>query len=287
METNRLRQFCTIYETVSLRQSAEIMGMTHGALSKSIKVLEEELGRKLFMPAGRGIIPTKDAEKIYFQAKKIIKEIDKLTLKENDTDENVFKIGSFEVFTTYFLSLLNEDLAGIHLELHELLQGSLEIAVRDGIVDIGVTYEPIPTSGVDFLAIKKIRMSPYVRHNFFNNIKISEIPFAAPLQPIMGAPTGVKGLDGWPDHEFPRNIKYKVDMMESAIELCRQGHCAIFIPDFIALLHNEIVKEKFSLSKLPYPKKMKIVERTIYIVKRKNAEESAQMKKIARFLRSL
>jgi DNA-binding transcriptional LysR family regulator len=287
METNRLRQFCTVFETSNIRQSAEILGISHGALSKSIKILEEEIGVKLFIPEGRGITSTDKAQEIYLKSKKIVESIDNLTISQEAIKTNTLKIASFEVFTTYFLNYMNNDLPGLHLEMHELIQGKLELAVKNGTVDLGITYEPIPTQGVEFLAIKKIMTSPYIKNGSFKNINILGIPFAAPLQPIIGAPTGVKGLDGWPEHKFPREIKYKVDMMESAIELCRNGHCAIFIPDFIADIHNKIVKSSFSLKKLSYPKGMKKIERTIYLVKKKNVPESSQMKKMAKYLRSI
>jgi len=287
METNRLRQFCTVFETSSIRQSAEILGITHGALSKSIKILEDEIGIKLFIAEGRGIIATDKAQGIYLKSKKIIQDIDNLLFAGPSISTNILRIASFEVFTTYFLNYMNNDLSDLSLEMHELVQGKLELAVKDGIVDLGITYEPIPTQGVEFLAIKKIQTSPYIRTRSFKDKDILEIPFAAPLQPIIGAPTGVKGLDGWPEHKFPREIKYKVDMMESAIELCRNGHCAIFIPDFIADIHNKIVKPNYSLIKLPYPKGMKKIERTIYLVKKKNSPESSGMKKVAKYLRSI
>lgn len=287
METNRLRQFCTVFETSNLRQAAELIGMTHGALSKSIKVLELELGIQLFIAEGRGIIPTHEAAQVYKQAQNIINEVEKLTAYNQENSRHQFRIASFEVFTTYFLSLLSEDLSDMQLELHELVHGDLEQAVKDGSVEVGITYEPIPTSGVEFLPIKKIKMAPYTQDGAFKNIDTSEIPFAAPIRPVVGAPTGVKGLDGWPDHEAIRDVKFRVDMMESAIELARHGHCAIFIPEFIAGLHNQLVKKKYSLVKRAYPKGTKIVERMIYIVKRKNMVESAQMKKIGRYLRSI
>ena len=56
METNRLRQFCTVVETGSFRKAADILGISHSGLFKSIKTLEEEVGFVLFLPSGRGIV---------------------------------------------------------------------------------------------------------------------------------------------------------------------------------------------------------------------------------------
>ncbi|MBL7546005.1 MAG: LysR family transcriptional regulator [Bdellovibrionaceae bacterium] len=52
METDRIRHFCTVYETESLTRAAELLGITHGGLHKSLKTLEADLGVKLTIPHG-------------------------------------------------------------------------------------------------------------------------------------------------------------------------------------------------------------------------------------------
>ena len=55
---NRLRYFCTVADTGSLRAASEILHLSPAALSKAIKLLEEELEQELLVPAGRGILIT-------------------------------------------------------------------------------------------------------------------------------------------------------------------------------------------------------------------------------------
>ena len=55
METIRLRHFKAIVDTGGLMKASEVLGITGGGLSKSIKSLEEELGFKLFQQQGRGL----------------------------------------------------------------------------------------------------------------------------------------------------------------------------------------------------------------------------------------
>ena len=54
-----------------------------------------------------------------------------------------------------------------------------------------------------------------------------------PALPITGSPTLVRGLDGWPEDAYERHVKYEVTLMESALELCRQGRVAGYFPRFI------------------------------------------------------
>ena len=126
METNRLKQFCTVIDTGGLRSAAEIIGMSHGALSKSLKVLEQEMGFELFLPEGRGIIPTAKAMVLYKKAKLIIDQVEDLNTFEEIPIEASLKIATFEVFSTYFLNTLKPLLKCYKLDLYETRQGELE-----------------------------------------------------------------------------------------------------------------------------------------------------------------
>lgn len=44
MDTKRLRQFCAIAETGSLTKAAELLHITHSGFSKSMKLLQDDLG---------------------------------------------------------------------------------------------------------------------------------------------------------------------------------------------------------------------------------------------------
>ena len=67
----------------------------------------------------------------------------------------------------------------------------------------------------------------------FSSVDFSELPFVTPISPVSGAPTGVKGLDGWPENEIPRFCKFRVDMMESGLALVRAGEAVIYAPLFV------------------------------------------------------
>lgn len=65
METNRLKQFCTIVEMGSLVQAAKLLHITHSGLSKSMHILQDEIGRVLFHSAGRGIAITEAGQTVF------------------------------------------------------------------------------------------------------------------------------------------------------------------------------------------------------------------------------
>jgi DNA-binding transcriptional LysR family regulator len=116
---------------------------------------------------------------------------------------------------------------------------------------------------------------------------LEQIPFAVPVNPLEGAPSGVKGSDAWPETRFKRNAPYKVDLMATGLELTRQGLCAIFIPQFVAKLHNETMPPKFHLHALELPRSTPPVHRDVYLVRRDSTAENDAIKKVAKALREI
>jgi len=288
METNRLRQFRVIVETSNLRKAAELLGISHSGLSKSMKALEAELGCPLFKTSGRGIVVSDQGMRVYEASKTLLTEVDRIQSAAKTMEKTILRIGSFEVFTTHFIGpLLKNYLPHVEVEIHELVPGRLEEALSFNRVDVGITYEPVPRKGIEFLKITNIHMGGYGLKAQFKNLELSEIPFIVPVSPLEGTPSGVKGRDGWPDEKIKRNIKFKVDLMSTGLEIARQGLGAIFIPRFVATLHNQFVNSSHFLEPIPLPKGLTHVRREVFIVKRESSPETSEIRQLAKALRNL
>ncbi len=292
METKRLFQFKCIVDTGGLVKAGELLGISGGGLSKSIRVLEDELGFKLFYRNGRDLEVTDLGRKFYDRLPEVLSAIESLVDLDKEISQKkneVIRFVSFEVFTTYFLSdFINQNLKSELVEIRERTPGAMEELIASGEADIGITYEPIPHKGVSFLKVSTLKMRMYGVKNVYNSYNsLEELPFVIPITPLSGAPSGNKGLDGWPDHLFERNIKYKVEMMETAILLAQHGRAVVFLPEFIVNYVNQRNEKKLKLQSIPLPKKFKQITRDIYIILRKNEEENAITKKLARSLRKI
>jgi DNA-binding transcriptional LysR family regulator len=289
METNRLIQFKTVVDCGGLIKASEILGITGGGLSKSIKVLEDEIQFKLFNQKGRGLELTEGGQIFYQKVDRIIRDIESLkNLKINhESNSSPIKLVSFEVFSTYFLAqFLQDENTTSPVEIRESTPGEMEQLIAGGHSDIGITYEPIPYQGVEFLKIAKIKMGIYTdKHTKYSKLPFDEIPFITPLSPIGGTPSGVKGLDGWPEHQISRLSPIKVDMMQTALLMTAQGLGACFIPEFIANAFN--ASSKNQLVELNSPKKLKKITRDVYIIKRKERDEDQIIKKLAKAIRKI
>ena len=291
METDRLRYFIAIAQTESVRKAAELLNVSPSALSKTLRHLEDELEIKLTSPLGRGIVLTPEGRRLAQDAEKIIENLDQLkTTIRSDSEKkkkNPLRIATFEVFSTYFLSSLNDvGYKDRGLVLHEVVPGELERAVEQNQVDLGITYLPLPHPNVEHIKIMSIEMGVYRKKGTFEKLKQQEMPFVVPVLPLSGSPSRVRGLDGWPESAYDRKVLFEVTLMESALELCRQGRCVGYFPLFIIEQHNKKYKEEFNLVRHPSPFPGRKCYSDVYLVKRKDSVEDQNAKLVARLIRT-
>lgn len=289
MDTYRLRYFCVIVRTGSLRKAAELLKLSPAALSKALKLLEEEVGAKLTAPSGRGIVITDAGQELAQRAEILLKEIDALpqALQSSASAERPVRIGSFEVFTTHFLPRLLEQLGEQTVELHELIPGHLEQALASRAIDLGITYLPVPHPELDHIEAGQVEMGVFARRGAFARAGFSEMPFVVPVSPVSGSPNRVRGLDGWPDDRLARRIQYRVTLLESALELCRTGRAAAYLPTFLVDLHNGKARPEFQLTPKPMPAGIRSAKQPVFLIKRKADAESSLHRRVAKALRRL
>jgi DNA-binding transcriptional LysR family regulator len=128
-------------------------------------------------------------------------------------------------------------------------------------------------------------MGVYKRKGAFPARPQEELPFVVPAFPFSGTPTRVKGLDGWPDDAYRRQVKYEVSLMESALELCRQGKCAGYFPAFVIERHNRKFRDQFSLERHPYGKTFRRCYSDVFLVKRKDRSEDLDARLVSKLVR--
>ena len=263
MEINRIRYFRTVFDLGGLRKAAELLHISPGALSKSIKVLEDELEKKLFRVSGRNIVPTDFGIKFYHLCGDTIESFDKLekNLASQSHELSELKIGTLEVFSSYFLARFFSSRGpnASPVILLERSPGELESAILDRTVDIGLTYAPIPHPELQFKKIGYVNYKAYARKDIFTDRPLSKIPFSVPVTNFRSSPSGVKELDSWPATK-KRWVKFRLELLETALQLSQLGESAIFCPSLVVHLSNQLVKAKFQLFdithiKLPQTKK--------------------------------
>jgi DNA-binding transcriptional LysR family regulator len=97
MNTASLQAFVTVMQTGSVSRAAEKLFLTQPAISKRLRILEEEFGVTLFTPIGRGIQPTQAAQDLFPRAKRWLldyEEIKHILSHAQDQVAGLLKIGT-------------------------------------------------------------------------------------------------------------------------------------------------------------------------------------------------
>jgi DNA-binding transcriptional LysR family regulator len=268
-----------------VRGAANLLHVSPGALSKALAFTEQEVGQELFARVGRGMELTDAGRRFHARAMKVIADYDALAKPETTPAPAELRVGSFEVFTTHLLGHVVANTKEVPLVVLELVPGPMEEAVRDGIVDFGITYAPVAMSGVAFIDVGELQMGIFGRPRFARTSKFEEWPFAVPITRVGGHVAGFQSLDGWPTSAPARLIRYRCEMLETALVLARNEAAVLHCPSFVVSLANRT--SIAPLSELQLPKKMKPVTATVYLVKRASEPETAALKTWARTIQSV
>lgn len=288
MDIDRVGYFCAFANTGSLVKASEVLHISQPALSKALRLLERETGLSLLEADGRGLRLTEVGQSFKEAVTPLLSQWKRVpaALKSNASVQGITRIGSFEVFTTYFLGHLLKTFPLKNMEIHELLPGKMEEALVERKIDLGITYIPIPRAGVNFTEAARVKMGVFGIQKLRSG-RVGDLPFVTPIQPLQGIPSKMVGLDGWPDHKHARRIEFKVTLMESALELCRRGMAVAYLPNFVVHLHNASVKPEFRLVALDCPFGRKERMQSVYLVQRVHDDESSICRAVAKALRSL
>ena len=279
MEIKRLKSFRTIVEAGGLTKAAGLMHVTPGALSKAMRQLEHEVGRSLFTREGRALRLTEDGQRLYNVSGSLVEQHARI-LRDLDTSQSssirTLRLVTFEVFSTYFLGpLLRTGLSDRPCQVLELAVGAIERALEDREADIGITYVPVPRRGLAFVPVGEIRFRIYVKRDSFPRANFTDLPFAVPTAKIEEALSDVLGIDCWPYERIPRTVKYRLTSLESALELCRQGLCAVFLPEFLVAIHNRGRARAVQLVERDGPPSLGAVTRQVFVIHREREASDA------------
>ena len=86
MEISQLRTILNVAELGSLTKAAERMRIAQPALSRQLRLLEDELGTRLFDRHGRGMVPTEAGRNVVRHAQQVMAELEEIRNVAVDSD---------------------------------------------------------------------------------------------------------------------------------------------------------------------------------------------------------
>lgn len=281
MNTDLILQFRMVLEAGTIARASEQLHMTPGALSRAMKRLEEELGCRLFTPAGRNIVPTREAKTFYVSSGQVLQAIEnaKKAIKQKEPLVSELKVATFEVFSTHFMAwMIEQQTIPFPVTLIEAVPGQIEKRILEGQVDYGLTYMPELHPDLDHCALGEMPLGVFVARK----ARSKELPFVAPITELGIHHLPVQSLDGWPA-DAPRDIQFRFEMLETALDLVSRGRARILCPKFLVAIENERLNEEHKMVELE--QKLRLPKLKVYAIKRKSDSEGDFFKKICKAVR--
>ena len=152
MDLVQLRTFIQVAELGSLSKAADRIRIAQPALSRQIRLLEEELGTELFTRHGRGMVITERGQQVLQHASLVMAAVNDLKAQAADRVEQLtgrVAIGMPPTVSDLISVPLVAALNGAHPKLELRLVGSFTGHLIDwlqrGEIDVAVLYDPQAT----------------------------------------------------------------------------------------------------------------------------------------------
>ena len=151
MNLKQLRQFLVVAETLSFRSAAEKLHMAQPPLSVSIRLLENEIGQRLFDRSPGGVRLTAVGRSVLEHARRTLFHAEQFRHAAQLAAGG--QVGSLRInfVASSTIKLLPRAIAhfrsghpNVELRLLEASTNNTMIALRDGLADVGVVRYPTP-----------------------------------------------------------------------------------------------------------------------------------------------
>lgn len=237
MELRVLRYFLAIAREGSITNAAAFLHVTQPTLSRQIKDLESELGKRLFIRGSHSMTLTAEGMLLRKRAEEIISMVDK-TESEFSSMEGVvggdIYIGGGETRAVRLVAEvageLREDYPGIRYHLFSGNSEDVTERLDKGLLDFGILIEPADISKYDYIGIPAKdtwgvimrKDSPLAQKKAVAREDLISVPLLLSRQAIL-AERGDNAFVGWFGEDFNRldivttfNLVYNAAIMVDA-----------------------------------------------------------------------
>jgi LysR family nitrogen assimilation transcriptional regulator len=162
MDLRQLRYFVALATQQHYGRAAEVLHVTQPALSRQIKLLEEELGVKLFERHARGAAPTDEARLLLERAVFLLRYVEQIKsdlLSRREEPRGPVAIGMSpglaQQLTVVLTKAMLKQFPEVRLRFAEGFAPSLQTMLVEGEVDIALLIEPIERPNLSIVPLLK------------------------------------------------------------------------------------------------------------------------------------
>ena len=236
--TRRLAQFWSwlpafraVAESEHLPTASELVHVSPSALSRTVRLLEEEVGQALFDRVGRGLVLNAAGTVLLGSVRDAMRLLDEgLNAVNQQRDIGDVRITASGPLARHFILPALDGLAREHAGLTPFVEVGSWPAVSDqlkrGEIDIAICEGASHDDDLQAELIAGLSHRVYCRADHPLKKKrgsLNDASFAAPIG----------DMDLWPS-DRPRRVGLRVHQMQVAIDACKDGNYVSVLPDVIA-----------------------------------------------------
>ena len=233
-----LPAFRAVAETEHLTNAAHQLHITPPAVSRTIRVLEEDLGQPLFDRKGRGLQLNPAGVRMLGAVRRAMRVVHDAVHGIEAGHQRNLTVASAGVFTVTGLGPTLERLAASHPQLRPVVRTAAladpAAALLQGHLDIVFTSSASFVEGLSTNLLCRVTTGVYCAagHPLYGRSDLDRsdlAPHAFVAPPA--APSGVP-VDGWPG-EWPRTVAIEVDRQALGIDIAGSGRVLAVLPDLV------------------------------------------------------
>jgi LysR family transcriptional regulator, nitrogen assimilation regulatory protein len=262
MDLSQLRTLIHVAELGSLSKAADRMRIAQPALSRQMRLLEEELGVRLFVRHGRGMVITEQGRDVLAHAMRVMTELDEIRARTSDANAPLtgqIAIGMpptvADILSVPLVAAFGKSHPKVMLRLVSAYTGYLLDWLHRGEIDVAILYDPH--------AARSVRSRPLLLENLFL-IGPRKAGFstarAIPFKQLDGKrfllPSVRHGLRTIVERcateaGISLDVAIEADSYSTLKDLVRRGHGWTILP--LAPIHDDIVARRLTAAALIDP----------------------------------
>ncbi|RBN42787.1 LysR family transcriptional regulator, partial [Priestia megaterium] len=158
MEIRVLRYFLAVAREGNITRAADVLHVTQPTLSRQLKDLEQELGKKLFIRSSHSVFLTDEGMLLRNRAEEIVNMVDKLEAEFSSMKETIggdVYIGGGETEAMKHIARVAKDVQvrypNIRYHLYSGNEEDITERLDKGLLDFGILIQPADISKYNYL----------------------------------------------------------------------------------------------------------------------------------------
>ncbi len=237
----KLEYFLEVSKAGSFKAASERLFITQPSLSKSIKHLEEDIERELFVRGPRGVVLTREGVVLQQYCEGLfssLKSIEKKLENPDEKDVGTIRVGTYDSISIYFwpdfLNYYFKKFPKVEIDLTTGRSQDMQKKLLNNEIDIALIIEPQEGQNISKLSLATDTFKFYETTNKKKSYKTSkEAPLILMTDAIASEKRSTLGRLINSKEVKERKI-YKTSSLESAKELAIKGLGIALLPSMVA-----------------------------------------------------